>query len=175
MDWERWKNKESWDSLWARPYINYRKHHRLFWDLIEEKSTGKILDLGCGPACIWEGTNKDVTGVDYSKNAILEAEENFPSGRFIVSDVADVPLFETFDTIVLCGVVNYFTDLSPLKKEVKRLGTSCTRVLITINDLRGLNKRYWDISAIMKEFSQWGDLRKANFYDEVGWLIEVVL
>lgn len=172
---EKWRKKEPWENYWLRPYIHYRKHHELFWGIIKDESSGKILDMGCGPACIWENTNKDVTGVDFSENAIKEAKTNVPSGNFIVSDVTNIPLSESFDTIVLCGVVNFFPDLAYLRKEVKRLSTQGTKVIITINDLHGLNGRYWDIGEIMKEFGQWGNLKESTFYERIGWLIVVVV
>jgi SAM-dependent methyltransferase len=174
MDWNRWRFKESWDNYWSRPYVHYRKHHELFWRIIRERASGKILDMGCGPACIWEGSDKNVTGIDYSIKGIEQAKRNVPNGTFFVCDINRVPLFETFDTIVLCGVINYFPDLSDIRGEVKRLSNKNTGVLITINDLQGLNERRWDLEEIKREFEQWGTLKESTFYDKIGWLIEVV-
>jgi len=175
MNWDSWRLKESWDILWERPYINYRKHHKLFWDLILDKADGHILDMGCGPSCIWENTDKDITGVDFSESAIKQSKINIPNGKFIVSDITSIPLEDTFDTIVLCGVVNYFPNLHSLRKEVKRLSTHNTRVIITINDMRGLNNRYWDLPTVEEEFSKWGTIESAVFYEKIGWLIVVVV
>jgi trans-aconitate methyltransferase len=131
--------------------------------------------MGCGPACIWEGTDRDITGVDFSESAIKEAKNNVPNGNFLVSDITVTPLSGVFDTIVLCGVVNYFPDLTPLRKEVLRLSTNITRVLITINDMRGLNERFWDLEEVGKEFNQWGVIEEASFHEGIGWLIVVVV
>jgi SAM-dependent methyltransferase len=173
---EEWQKKELWDNYWSRPYKNYRKHHELFWGLILNNSSGAILDLGCGPACIWEGRNKDITGVDYSVSAIEEAKKNVPDGKFLVADLnKKLPLKEKFDVIVLCGVINYFPDLTNLKSEVKRLSKNReTLVLITINDLEGLNNRFWDEYAVKEEFSSWGRLVSWMFYPKIGWLIKIV-
>lgn len=173
MNWEEWRRKDSWDNLWSRPYVRYRRHHELFWKLIRDKSSGKILDMGCGPACIWEGTNFDITGVDFSEEGIREARKNVPGGRFIVSDIIDIPLNEEFDTIVLCGVVNYFPDLVPLHDEVKRLSKSGTKVIITINDKKGLNTVYWSNEEADREFSKWGNVEGIQFFEGVGWLIVI--
>jgi len=175
MNFVPWKEKEPWNTYWSRPYINYRKHHQLFWELIRAKSSGKILDLGCGPACIWEGTNNDVTGIDFSEEGIKQAKINFPKGKFFVSSILSCPLSAHFDTIVLCGVVNYFPDLNPLREEVSRLSRSGTHLLITINDMKGLNERDWSESVVYQEFLRWGDEIEVTFHKGVGWLIEIVV
>lgn len=171
---KKWRKKELWENYWSRPYINYRKHHELFWNLIRSSSFGSVLDLGCGPACVWEGTSFTVTGIDYSNEAIREATTNFPNGRFLVANLDNrLPVDEKYDTIVLCGVVNYFPDFSNLISEIKRLSKDGTRVIVTINDLYGLNNRYWDEEAISREFSKWGiiDRTLTRFYDKIGWFI----
>lgn len=159
-----------WNTVWNRPYHHYESHHQIFWNKIKEKSTGKILDLGCGSASCWRGFGVDLTGIDYSESAIREAGKN-TEGRFLLGDVENVPLQETFDTVVLSGVINYYRDLNKIKSELKRLSKNL--ILITINVIKDFPDREWNEERIHQEFDDLGSV-KIEFVPKVGYLIEVV-
>jgi len=161
-----------WNRVWTRPYSNYIKHHEFFWNKIKEIATGKILDLGCGPAYMWKDTCLDVTGVDFTEVGIKEAKRNNPNNTFIVSDITEIPLKGSFDTIVLCGIVNYFKDFSKLFSEIKRLSHTGTKVVITINNLQDFPERVWDTTTVIVVFSKLGKV-KLDYYDVYGFLIVI--
>ena len=166
---------ELWDTVWQRPYINYEKHHQVFWNKIKQRASGKILDLGCGSASCWKEEVRHLTGIDYSPIAIEEASKN-TSGRFLVGDIQQIPLDEKdekFDTIVLSGVINYYQDLTKIKEELKRLKADKCRILITINVIKDFPDREWNHERIVEEFKELGSVI-TEFVEKIGYFIEVV-
>jgi SAM-dependent methyltransferase len=164
-----------WNTIWSRPYLNYEKHHQLFWDLIRKDAKGVIVDLGCGSASCWKPTEgRMVAGYDFSKEAIEEAKKNCPKGVFTVADIANYVPFPDLkaDTVVLCGVVNYYRNLRPLLNQVKRILHPGGQVLITINVIKDFPDREWDFNSIIAEFSDLGYVRP-TFYEKIGWYIVV--
>lgn len=68
-------------------------------------SAGRMLDLGVGSGRTYpelRARSCDYVGVDYSPAMIEAARANFPDGRFVVADAADLSLFESasFDSVV---------------------------------------------------------------------------
>lgn len=83
---------------------------------------GKVCDLGCGPAEMYKGTNIDVTGVDFSEEAIREARINYPQGSFLVADARAINLPSgSFDTVIMSGLLDYFDDWADVLKEARRI------------------------------------------------------
>jgi len=82
----------------------------------------KILDAGCGPGRVGGALARlghDVTGVDVDPVLIAAAEQDHPGPTWIVSDLAELELSETFDAIVCAG--NVMTFLAPsTRSEVLR-------------------------------------------------------
>lgn len=63
----------------------------------------RVLDLGCGigmlaNAFIQNGMN--YTGVDISDTAVSIASKRYPQARFVVENIADLPIFEPFDIVI---------------------------------------------------------------------------
>ena len=162
-----------WNKIWSRPYSNYESHHKFFWDEIKKKVIGSILDLGCGSSSCWKGTNFDITGVDISAIAIIESKKNCPQGKFYEGNIENIPLKDKFDTIVLCGVVNYYEDLSKIKSEIIRLSKPSTRIFITINVIDDFPSRHWDGVRIAREFEKLGTFMRVEFFNKIGWLIQI--
>ena len=163
-----------WDSYWSKPYFHYEKQHQFIWNLLLGKVYGHVLDLGCGSASCWKGKKIDLTGVDFSEQAIVEAKKNFPGGCFVKTNVQETGLNDQFDVIVLSGVVNYLQNLEPLRKEVLRLLKGSGKVLITINQVDDFLGRHWDDESVYKEFGKWGKVKEINFFPKIGFLIEVI-
>lgn len=164
---------EEWDIIWSKPYSNYEKHHQLFWKLIREKAEGKILDIGCGSASCWKNLKVNLHGIDFSWWAIKEAVKNCPNGEFI-QDRFPTNFYDGrgFDTIVLCGIINYYADLKPLLEMVKRAMRMNGKVLVTINVIDDFPDRHWDFKRVLDEFSCLGYVRP-EFYDKIGWFIGI--
>ena len=163
-----------WDIIWSRPYSNYEKHHGVFWNAIRHMAKGAIVDLACGSSSCWKGFDGNLTGVDFSSEAIRESKINCPKGKFYCRDIRQTPLLShIYDTVVLCGVVNYYQDLSELMAESMRLVSNTGSIIITINVIDDFPDRHWDEERIEKEFGQYGTVIP-KFYDKVGWLLVIL-
>ena len=74
----------------------------------------RVLDIGCGegilPAMIAHAGAKEVIGVDYSEEAIDNANSKFkiPNLKFIAGDYRNVE--DTFDVITMQGVLEHFDE-----------------------------------------------------------------
>lgn len=159
--------------VWSRPYTNYIKHHQFIWSEVKKRCSGKILDLGCGSSIMWNGEDVDLTGVDFSLEAIQQSLINYPNGHFRVSSVESVPLTDKFETVVLCGVVNYFQNLEKIKNEAVRLCGG--KIIVTINRINDFPGREWDEKTIMTEFSRWGKIQEVVHFPGIIYLIVIAV
>lgn len=157
-----------WDQVWSRPYVNYEKHHQVFWNLIKANAIGSILDLGCGSGSCWKGAEVEyLLGVDFSPQAVREFQHN-TGFNAQVGDVENLNLDRGYNTVVLSGVVNYYRDLEKIKRQLKLHADE--RIIITINVIKDFPDREWDQELINKEFGELGAVT-ATFYDKIGWFI----
>ena len=113
--------KDFWNLTWSRPYGRYNKHHEAIWKEVEPLLKGRVLDLGCGPCVLYKGKNVDLTGVDISEQATIEAKKNYPQGKYVVASADSTGLEGEFDTVVMFGLLDYFTDWKPVVDEARRL------------------------------------------------------
>lgn len=161
-----------WDLIWSRSYVNYEKHHQTFWKLTRDNAIGSVLDLGCGSGSCWSSMSKDlsreIVGVDFSSVACAEFVKNVPGSTAYTSKIEDLDIDGRFDTVVLSGVVNYYRDLEPIRKQLKRYAMK--RIIVTINVIKDFEDREWNPDLINREFGELGGLN-ARFYDKIGWFI----
>ena len=131
-----------WDIVWSRPYGRYNKHHEDVWSAIYPLLGSKIVDLGCGPALIYSGKNIDVTGVDISPRAIVEAKKNYPMGKFIVADAGKTGLpSDSFDSALISGLLDYYEDWEIILSEARRITKQGGKILATL--FNGYNNHNW--------------------------------
>lgn len=103
---------------------------------------GRVLDLGCGPCVLYKDTDIDLTGVDWSEEALKKAKENYPRGTYICSDLLATNLIDkSYDTIVMLGVLDYFEDWELIMKEARRLKRDDGKIIATL--LNGFNGHDW--------------------------------
>lgn len=161
-----------WNVIWSRPYANYEQHHQVFWEKIRNLAEGQIVDLGCGSASCWKPTGgENVKGYDFSKEGIHEAIFNCPKGRFAVANLTKTPQeSKSADTVVLCGIVNYYKNLSPLMKEAARICKAGGKIIVTINVIDDFPDRHWDEERVNKEFSPYGKV-ESEFIEKIGWFV----
>lgn len=168
-----YKTPGIWNTIWARPYSNYEKHHQVFWQKIRKSARGAILDLACGSSSCWIGYRGALYGVDFSKEAIKQSRINYPDGTF---QVATLPCRlwagKKFDTLVACGLVNYYEDLTGLTAMLKTQSKLTSLIIITINVIDDFPTRHWDHERIIKEFGSLG-LLEAEFIEKIGWFIRI--
>lgn len=108
------------------PPTHIVEHLNVFVDFISSKTTGSILDLGCGDGSIDRllaecSPKRQITGVD------LEAHEQWglkkPSNlKFQASSIYDLP-FEpkSFDIVIMKDVLHHMPDPDKVLREVSKL------------------------------------------------------
>lgn len=115
---------EFWDKTWSRKYERYTRHHQEIWDYLNSLDVwrGRVCDLGCGPCVMYEGKKIDLTGVDWSQEALNQAKLHYPQGIYIQASAIDTGLPSgEFDTVVSCGMLDYFDDWTPVVMEARRI------------------------------------------------------
>jgi len=111
-----------WDSFWARKNVAYNRQHQKLWEYCSQFLIGKVADLGCGPCVMYENKDIDLTGIDFSSQAIVEAKKHYPRGRYLVAEAANTGLTDKeFDSVIMLGLLDYFEDWSPILTEVRRI------------------------------------------------------
>lgn len=134
------RSPEYWNKIWSRKYERYNRHHQIIWDAI--KPEGNIVDLGCGPAVMYEGKKVSLIGVDWSEEALKQAKLHYPWGVFILATAGNTGLpSNQFDTVVMLGLLDYFDDWTELLIEARRLLKKNGRIVATL--LQGFNGHNW--------------------------------
>lgn len=87
-------------------------------------------------------TGIDLTGVDFSTTAIEEAKKNYPQGKYYVAEVTKTPFLDnTFDTVVILGVLDYFSPWDSVLDEARRICKPDGWILATL--LHGFQGHDW--------------------------------
>jgi len=128
-------SKESWGKEWNKYYGVYNKRHEAIWKKLSGFIGDNLADLGCGPALIYQGKRVNLTGVDYSSEAIREAKKNYPPGKYLVEDITHTSLPDNyFDTVILLGVLDCFEDWTAVLKESRRIKKDNGVIFATLLD-----------------------------------------
>lgn len=98
------------EALRWTPEGQIRRYYALL-DIAPDLNGQKILDYGCGMGDFYRflkrrGIDVNYTGVDINENFITVARQRYPECRFMVTDINEEPLAESFDYIFICGVFN---------------------------------------------------------------------
>jgi len=98
--------------------MNYDFPYNLWFDIINpyNKETS-VLDVGCGTGELLNMFKADKrVGIDNSETMIEIARDSAPNCDFLVHDMTDFDLEETFDLIMATAdVLNYVSDIEELK------------------------------------------------------------
>lgn len=89
----------------------------------------RVLDAGCGAGRLGGTLHRrghDVTGVDADEVLVAEAQATHPGPRWLVADLADLDLGETFDVVVTAGNVMVFLAPGTERRVVERLARHVT-------------------------------------------------
>lgn len=135
---------EFWNKIWSRKYERYNRHHQEVWDYLNSLDVwrGKVLDLGCGPCVMYENKDIDLTGVDWSEEALKQAKLHYPNGMYIKAYATATGLPSgQFDSVIACGLLDYFNDWTPVIIEARRLLKSGGKFYATL--LNGFQGHDW--------------------------------
>jgi len=93
-----------------------RSRRRLIFRLINKcaKDAGSFLDVGCGTGELLSSVEKtgqfsDISGIDISKAALIQAKQNCPSGNFVILDIEKTILPKKFDVITCLATLELNT------------------------------------------------------------------
>ena len=119
---------ERWVGWWGRYY--HKQLARVYRSLVAPGQ--RVLELGCAHGDLLAVLEPAMgVGVDFSQEMIRAAATRHPRLRFIHADAHDLPLDEKFDVIILAELVNDLWDVETVLREVARLSTPRTRIILS--------------------------------------------
>jgi len=95
----------------------------LNWLGIKNKTNAKLLDVGCGGGFFLKQAEKflDCVGIDFSREALIQAKKNCNS-KLVLASASLLPFKNnSFDFIVCLGSLEHFIDMDKSLKEMNRV------------------------------------------------------
>jgi ubiquinone/menaquinone biosynthesis C-methylase UbiE len=120
-------------------YFNMRL--RRVSELLKGRTTGRVLDLGCGPAragALFRGTESAYCGVDVSEEMLGEARKEFgkdPQFCFCLASIENLPFRDgSFHVVMALGSLEYVADGASAAKEMARVAKPKGTVLVSMHN-----------------------------------------
>jgi 2-polyprenyl-3-methyl-5-hydroxy-6-metoxy-1,4-benzoquinol methylase len=135
--------------------------------ILEQKSSGKVLDVGCGEgglALALAQKGFEVTCVDISETAIKKIKEEAIKRNLkinaIVGDLEEYELEANYDVIILCGILQFLQNkgssfLEQVKESTKKEG---------INVVDAFVNRWLPKGEIERIYSSWEIIQKEAYF-----------
>lgn len=117
--------ERQYDQFWSttdteRRDARSRERGEAALSLVRPATSGRVLDVGCGRgvvAALWREKGFDVTGVDFSSQALEEAERR---GVPVISGSLDeIEVGETYDVILCLEVLEHLPDPLAMVERMK--------------------------------------------------------
>ncbi len=149
-----------------RKKIVFRYDRGTLRDILKQKSSGKVLDLGCGIgglALDLAQKGFDVTCVDISKTAIKKIKEETLKRKVeinaICADLEDYKIEENYDIILILGVLQFLGDkgekyIEKIQRHTKKGG---------INIIDAFRNKWLPKGRLEKIYSEWNILEKEEY------------
>ena len=137
------------------PAANYQNVRRGHWDEVARKQDNwaslgdyyqrrliqiyqflvapgqRVLEIGCGTGNLLAALNPTLgVGIDFSNEMVKRGAQRHPQIHFIQCDAHQLSLIQKFDVIILSDLVNDLWDVQTVFKEISRLSTRRTRIII---------------------------------------------
>lgn len=115
---------------------------QLYRTLLDALRVGAMLEVGCGPGVDYAGAiatlpHINYTGVDMTQNMVDYCKATYPSGKFVVGDIHQLPFQERQFELVYCkDVLNHLDDWRTGLNELYRVSSK----YVLINFFYGLGK-----------------------------------
>jgi hypothetical protein len=94
-----------------------------------------VLEIGCGTGQLLYSLNPSRgVGIDISSGMIQMAKEKFPHLEFHQMDAENIQLKETFEYVILSDSLGYLEDIQLAFKELNKVITTETRVIINYHN-----------------------------------------
>jgi len=142
---KRWdtvaRKKENWTS-WGG-YYHQRLSH-IYGFLVAEGQ--RVLEVGCGTGNLLAALKPSFgVGIDFSGEMIKSAAKQYPELHFIQCEAHHIGLNQEFDIIILSDLVNDLWDVQTVFKELNRLCTARTKIIINSYS------RLWEMPLLMAQ------------------------
>jgi SAM-dependent methyltransferase len=93
-----------------------------------------VLEIGCGAGNLLELLpNRDVVGIDLSKNQVAAARAHVPHGKFQVMAGENLALGRKFDFVILSETLNFAADVQKVLENVHTVSHSRTRLILNFH------------------------------------------
>lgn len=160
-------NKHSFEKIYSRKKkFVFRYNVGILKDILKQKSSGNVLDLGCGTGGLsldlaQKGFN--VTCIDISKTAIQRIKEEAKKRKVKINaqckDLENYKIEENYDIILILGVLQYLGDNgeSFLKQIIKKTNPK------GINIIDAFRNRWLPKGELEKIYSKWKILEKEEY------------
>lgn len=127
---------EHYDVL-ASKRDNFRERNKYYYELLFNEyryfiSPGqRVLEVGCSTGDLLNAVNPSYgVGIDLSPATIAIAQKKYPHLRFVAGDIRSVTTGETFDVIILSGLIGELDDIQQFLTDLKRFCHPRTRIII---------------------------------------------
>lgn len=133
--------------------------------LINNDSTLKVLDVGCGKSDLLEifSANKNLNigysaGVDMTEQSILESKQKFPKHDYFVATSSSLP-FESsaFDVVTVVNSLRFFSLPASFLSEAKRVLKNGGQLIIVEKHIKRLFSKFYNI--FIRPFKHSGVIR----------------
>ena len=121
----------------AKKRLKWKKRNRLYHRLLEKyyrfiiPDNSKVLEIGCGTGELLDAVKPIYgVGIDYSKEMVNIAKEQFPNLNFHVSEAENINIDEKFDYIILSDLVGTLVDVQKVFDELKKVSHPRTKIVL---------------------------------------------
>lgn len=128
------------DKLAPQRTVWFKKNRYYYNDLIRFfkhniPDNSSVLEVGCGTGEVLASLNPGRgVGIDISEEMVKIAKEKFSRLEFYRMDAENITLSGKFEYIILSDTIGYFEDIQKAFKELKKVSTSETRIIITYHN-----------------------------------------
>ncbi len=118
--------------------LKYRNRNKYYYRNLEKylkfiiPEGSKVIELGCGTGDLLNSVNPDYgLGVDFSEEMIKIARSRFPNLNFIVQDVEELNVEETFEYIIISDLITSLYDVQKVFSLLEKISDDKTKIIFT--------------------------------------------
>ena len=149
--------------------------YRELADVAARLRPNSVIDVGCGTGnllheLVERAAPERVVGIDYTRSGVRRAAQLVPGGEFLVADIYDLSLDETFDVVLCTEVLEHVPDPAGAVQCLLRLCGGSGAIVITVPDgasdtFEG-HLNFWTAAELEKFLGRYGDLELSRMGDD---------
>jgi 2-polyprenyl-3-methyl-5-hydroxy-6-metoxy-1,4-benzoquinol methylase len=126
-----------------------------------------VIDVGCGPGnllheLVERAAPERVVGIDHASAGIRRAGQLVPRGEFLVANLYDLKLEETFDVVLCTEVLEHVPDPAGAVERLLQLCGGSGAIVITVpdgaTDTWEGHLNFWTAAELEEFLGRYGDL-----------------